>query len=147
MPQVMEKDTDVRCVINSHKLHFLSPFVFFAGWCCFIRLPGDLFYYSYPPSSPVCGQISRLYAALLPILSQASSRLWTLAVQANTTLQTLPSAYGFYFYHISIVLKSSANDQMLCDDMMMYFCYRWSNVFTNVFFFVGGLLVSIVDKK
>ena len=33
--------------------------------------PGDLFYYSYPPSSPRsspdCGQISRHKAALLPI--------------------------------------------------------------------------------
>lgn len=33
------------CLKNSY-LHVLC---FVGWWCCFIRLPGDLFYYSYPP--------------------------------------------------------------------------------------------------
>ena len=41
---------------------------------------------------------------------------------------------SFTFFTLQSYWISSVNHQILCDDLMMYFSYRWPNVFTNVFF-------------
>ena len=93
---------------------------------------GDLFYYSYPP---VCGQISRLKAA----------------AKHHSDFEPSVSKQTRDFSRHWLLLSGCMGSTSQCsywnrDDLMIYFCHQWSNVLQTTLF-VGGLLISIVDKK
>lgn len=100
---VTPSDTGDGGKTQMREVSYLLVLCFVGWWCCFIRLPGDLFYYSYPPlptavKFPGIKLLCCQYKAKHP-------RLWTLDVRTNTVLQTLTSScFEFYFFHIAIVL-------------------------------------------
>ena len=114
MTQVTENHRCNQCLINS--LCLISFCVLWDDDVVLSASSGDLFYYSYPP---VCGQISRHKAA----------------AKHHSDFEHSVSEQTRDFRHWLLLLLFSQwsywNHQIPRDDLMMYFCYQWSNVFTN----------------